>query len=235
MTAVPDRPNRDQPPQPAPRPLRALSRPTSAPPAIDALVASLAERAHRPAVAVVVCPAKTFGLSSTGARFRWRRGVGRIELGCGTLAEPEERLAVILAHELGHASHTPLLRRASLIGAPALVFTATFAGLDALSHGLRGVIASLLSAGFLATMAVLVCMAALSRRDERDADRFAATVLGHEAVTNWLETLPPNPAPPWAPRWLSQVVDVLFATHPEPEARIGAVDRHAVPLAGPED
>jgi len=54
---------------------------------------------------------------------------------------------------------------------------------------------------------VLVCMAALSWRDERDADRFAATVLGHEAVTNWLDTLPSNPAPAWAPRWLSQVVD----------------------------
>ncbi|MDA8284082.1 MAG: M48 family metalloprotease [Actinomycetota bacterium] len=234
MPAAPDRPSRNQlPPQPGPRRLRALSGSTSASPSIDAIVASLAERAHRPAVAVVVCPAKTFGLSSTGGRFRWRRGVGRIELGCETPAEPEERLAVILAHELGHARHTPLLRRASLVAAPALVFTATFAGLGALGHGLRGAVAGLLSAGFLATMAVLVCMAALSRRDERDADRFAAFILGHEAVTSWLATLPSTPAPPWAPRWLSQVVDVLFATHPDPEARIRAVERRRQALKWP--
>ena len=137
---------------------------------------------------------------------------------------------MILAHELGHVRHTPLLRRASLAAVPAVVSVATFAGLGALQHGLRGAIASLLAAGFLATMAVLVCMAALSRRDERDADRFAATLLGHQAVTSWLSTLSSNPGPGWAPQWLSQLVDVLFATHPGPEARIRAVERSARPL-----
>ena len=138
---------------------------------------------------------------------------------------------MILAHELGHIRHTPLLRRASLAAVPGVVFVATIGGLGALQHGLRGAIASLLSARFLATMAVLVCMAALSRRDERDADRFAASILGHEAVTSWLATLPATPGPAWAPQWLSQVVDVLFATHPEPEARIRAVERRGPVVA----
>lgn len=226
--STPERPDHHR--MPPRRRLRALSGPTSAPPPIDAVIERLAAQARLPAVPVVVYPPKTFALPPTGGRFRWRNGVGRIELGCEAPAQPQERLAVILAHELGHVRHTPLLRRVSLAAVPGVVFVATFAGLGALQYGLRDAIASLLAAGFLATMAVLVCMAALSRRDERDADRFAAALLGHQAVTSWLSTLSPTPGPGWAPKWLSQLVDVLFATHPEPEARIRAVERSTRPL-----
>lgn len=64
----------------------------------------------------------------------------------------------------------------------------------------------------------------LGRCDERDADRFAASFLGHEAVTRWLGALPMNPGLTRAPRWLSQAVDGALHWR-----AITEIVRHATP------
>lgn len=66
----------------------------------------------------------------------------------------------------------------------------------------------------------LACLGWRSRRDESEADRFAVTTVGVEAVLAWLRAMPFEAAS--GPRLLRPLSTVI-STHPDREARIRAV------------
>ncbi len=147
-------------------------------------------------------------------------------------AYSEDEIEVVLAHELGHHVNGDI--RGALLSESALVVAASFAAACALEASWRllelssaadvaGVPVLLLAGGAL-TVAAVPFLNALSRRNERRADRYALTLTGQPAafISAMRRLAAQNLAEENPPR----TVLWLFHTHPPISERIEAARRH---------
>jgi STE24 endopeptidase len=146
-------------------------------------------------------------------------------------AYSDDEIEVILAHELAHHVHRDILR--GLVAESVLLLVAFFAAAVALETfwertGLRspGDVAGLpllLLAGGAVTVAATPAVNALSRWNERRADRYALTLTGQPGA--FISAMKRLAAQNLADERPSRVVLWLFHTHPPIEQRIEAARR----------
>lgn len=144
---------------------------------------------------------------------------------------PDEEVEVILAHELGHQVHHDLWRGIALQSVVAAVgFYAASRVLDVVAPraGLAGAAdvaglpVFLLAAG-LSSLLLLPVVNAVSRRMEREADRFALELTGHrDAFASAMQRLGMQNLAEEHP---SRLARWLFYTHPPVLERIAAARR----------
>jgi len=187
--------------------------------ALVARLRTLADRAGSPVREILVADASR----RTARRNAYVSGLGRtrrVVVWDTLLDEPEDEIAVVVAHELGHRArrHVAWLTALAMVAAAAFVL------------GLRLVVArptpddtaGILLLGFLCELALLPFGSALSRRFERSADRFSLE-LTHDpaaytslhrrlALANLAELEPPRLLYYW------------FFSHPTPPERLRAVE-----------
>jgi STE24 endopeptidase len=153
----------------------------------------------------------------------------RILLSDTLLAEySEDEIEVILAHELAHHVHHDI--RNAFVAESALLAVALYAGAAALAVGwqrlgLAGVsdiagLPVLVLAGGALTMAATPIVNALSRRNERRADRFAITLTEQPAA--FISAMKRLGTQNLAEEHPSKLVLWLFHSHPPIEQRIEA-------------
>jgi STE24 endopeptidase len=175
----------------------------------------LAERAGAPVRDILVADASR-RTTKTNA---YVSGIGRtrrVVLWDTLLETPQDQIAVVLAHELGHRvrRHVAALTAVTMAGAAGFVLV-----LHALRpHPVPRDTAFILLLGLAGQLAVLPAASALLRRFERSADRFsleltgdraAYTALHHDLATTNLSDLRP-------PRWLYY----WMFSHPTPSERL---------------
>lgn len=140
----------------------------------------------------------------------------------------DDEIEVILAHELAHHVHRDIL--AALVAEALLVTAGFFVAASALAvwweplglhaqHDVAGLPILLLAGGFM-TLAATPCVNALSRWNERRADRYALALTGQSAA--FISAMKRLAAQNLAEERPSRAVLWLFHTHPPIEQRIQA-------------
>ncbi len=178
----------------------------------------VAARAGAPLAEILVADASR----RTRGQNAYVSGLGRtrrLVLWDTLLASPQDEIAVVLAHELGHRArrHVAFLTAAGMAGGAAFVIGLWLV----LPHPVPHDAAAIALAATLAELAALPALSALSRRFERSADRFsldltrdpgAFTRLHRRlALVNLAELEPPS----WLYYWVM--------THPTAPERIDSV------------
>lgn len=166
---------------------------------------ALAEEAGAPVRAILVADASR-RTTKTNA---YVSGIGktrRVVLWDTLLATPEEQVAVVLAHELGHRvrRHVAVLTALAMAGAAGFVIVLRLLR----PHPVPRDTAFILLLGLALELALLPAGSALARRFERVADRFSLDLTGdraayralhHDLATTNLSDLSP---PKWLYYWM---------------------------------
>lgn len=178
---------------------------------------ALAERAGAPVRAILVADASR----RTTKANAYVSGIGRtrrVVLWDTLLATPDDQVAVVLAHELGHRvkRHVAILTALLMAGAAGFVAVLRLV----LPHPRPADTALVLLLGLGLELLALPAASALSRRFERAADRFSLELTGDEpayrelhrtlAVANLSDLRPPK----WLYYWV--------CSHPTPPERLGS-------------
>jgi STE24 endopeptidase len=184
--------------------------------AFAARLRALAERAGAPVREILVADASR----RTTKVNAYVSGVGRtrrVVLWDTLLDTPQDQVAVVLAHELGHRvrRHVAILTGLTMLGAAGFVLVIRLVR----PHPAPKDTAPILLLGLLLQLAVLPAGSALLRRFERTADRFSLQVTGdapayralhHDlALSNLADLAPPK----WLYYWIF--------SHPTPPERLG--------------
>jgi len=184
---------------------------------LAARLLALAERAGAPVRAILVADASR----RTTKANAYVSGIGstrRVVLWDTLLSTPEDQIAVVLAHELGHRVHRHVAILTGLLMAGAALFVLVLRLV--LPHPVPEDTALVLLVGLVLQVVTLPAGAGLSRRFERTADRFSLELTGDEpayralhhdlAVTNLSDLRPPK----WLYYW--------SFSHPTPPERLGS-------------
>jgi len=166
---------------------------------------ALAERAGAPVREILVADASR-RTTKTNAYVSGIGSTRRVVLWDTLLATPDDQIAVVLAHELGHRvrRHVAVLTALAMTGAAGFVVALRFLR----PHPAPRDTAFILLLGLVLGLVVLPFQNALLRRFEREADRFSLAVTGdragyralhHDLATVNLGDLSP---PKWLYYWL---------------------------------
>ncbi len=178
---------------------------------------ALAEQAGAPVRAILVADASR----RTTKANAYVSGIGRtrrVVLWDTLLSTPDDQVAVVLAHELGHRvrRHVAILTALMMAGATGFVLVLRLV----LPHPTPKDTAVVLLLGVGLQLAVLPPGAALMRRFERTADRFSLALTGDEAAYRALhhDLARSNVSDLRPPKWLYYWI----FSHPTPPERLGS-------------